>query len=243
MGREITFVEIDAAARKRLANFPRTIGLSRAMYSRLLLPDLIPQKTGRLLYPDSDMVVRSSLRPLFAVPLNGHALGAVEDAPEAVPVINARLGRPPNTPYLNSGLLLIDLEKWRSANLGERSMAYIETTAHGYPDQDAINLALGTDWAVLERKWNLVESEAARFPRSHYEKAAIIHFTWRKPNHPRCDHPARDMYFAQRQNTPWKDRPLVSDLRRRLGRETFRLGLKLEGLLRKFRVWSAGTGD
>lgn len=233
-GRPIEFVAIDKEARRRLAHLKRTSSWSRAMYSRLLLPELMAG-AGKLLYLDCDMVVRQSLRPLFETPLEGRTVAAVSDIwqGEALAARNATLGRAADAPYLNSGMLLIDLDRWRAADCGGRCLDIMSRGQTAYPDQDALNRVLDGDWVEVDKRWNFFELNAYNYARAHFDQAAILHFTSRKPNLAHCRHPAQDVYLAERAFTPWKDRPLVSDFRRRLRREWIRLEIRVETLLRR----------
>lgn len=237
MGREVVFIKIEDEVKAKLSSYRRTVSWSRAMYCRLLLPDLISD-TGRMVYLDSDMVVLQSLRPLFEMPMNGSAVGAVPDAgrPDNIRRRNLRLNRDENARYLNSGTLLIDLEKWRTDGLGEKCLSFLDHTSTGYPDQDALNVALGDSWIEIEKKWNFTELVSTEFPKEHYLQAAVLHYTWRKPNLAHCEHPARDLYLAQRQNTPWKNKPLVSNTKRRMKREIKKLDVLLEKIVKRVRL-------
>ncbi|MET0174124.1 glycosyltransferase family 8 protein [Agrobacterium vaccinii] len=237
MGREVVFIKIEDEVKGKLSSYRRTVSWSRAMYCRLLLPDLISD-TGRMVYLDSDMVVLQSLRPLFDMPMNGSAVGAVPDAgrPDNIRRRNLRLNRDENARYLNSGTLLIDLEKWRSDELGAKCLAYLDHTSTGYPDQDALNVALGDSWVEIEKKWNFTELVSTDFPREHYFQAAVLHYTWRKPHLAHCEHPARDLYITQRQNTPWKNKPLVSNTKRRMRREIKKLDVLFEKIVKRVRA-------
>lgn len=236
MGRPVEFMRIEDEVKSKLASYRRTVSWSRAMYCRLLLPDLIPD-SGRMIYLDSDMVVLQSLRPLVDMPMNGCAVGAVLDAgtPDNIARRNVRLGRAPDAPYLNSGTLLIDLELWRTQEIGQKCLDHLDKTSAGYPDQDALNVALGENWIEIDRKWNFTERTSTDFPRDHYLQAAVLHYTWRKPNLAHCEHPARDLYLTQRQNTPWKNKPLVSDTQRRMKREIKKLDVLFEKIVKRIR--------
>lgn len=241
MGRHVEFIRVEEQLKGRLSSYRRTVSWSRAMYCRLLLPDLIAD-TGRMIYLDSDMVVLQSLRPLFEIQMHESVVGAVPDAgaPDHIERRNLRLQRQRDARYLNSGTLLIDLEKWRRDEIGAKCLSFLDKSSSGYPDQDALNVSLGNSWIEIEKKWNFTEQASANFPREHFLQAAVLHYTARKPNLAHCDHPAQNIYLAQRQNTPWKDKPLVSDFRRRARREFKKLDVLVEKILK--RIGSALSG-
>ncbi len=237
MGRPVEFIRIEDEIKHKLSSYMRTVSWSRAMYCRLLLPNLI-KDNGRMLYLDSDMLVLESLRPLFELSLEDCAVGAVPDAdnPDHIKRRNIRLGRSPDTRYLNSGTLLIDLERWRSYGIGDKCLDHLDNNTGGYPDQDALNMALGDQWIDIGKKWNFTERTSTNFPREYFLQAGILHYTWRKPNLAHCEHPARDLYLTQRQNTPWKNKPLVSNTRRRIRREWKKMDVFVENLIKRIRA-------
>ena len=70
---------------------------SMAHYFRLLAPRVLPMDINKVLYLDSDLIVRDSLRDLWSIDLSGYALAAVEDAFWA-PRQNGPMSRCPKGP-------------------------------------------------------------------------------------------------------------------------------------------------
>ena len=213
--RKIKFVRLSAKQRAVLAKLPVRRQLSHVTYARLLLPDLLDDRTGRLLYVDSDIIVARSLRPLFSSDLAGRALGAVPDAPlKFVSWRNQKLGRAPETPYFNAGLQLIDLERWREHELGTRTMMFAKENASvvDWLDQDALNATIGSNWTPLAEKWNWVTEGHSS---NDFRGAHVVHFTAAyKPSHECCSHPAKQLYLYHRAHTPWRNKSLQSSKRR-----------------------------
>lgn len=72
------------------------------------------------------------------------------------PIPNLRqLGLDPRSPYINAGILVIDLQKWRAANLTEELIRF--TAAHFEhnvsADQYAINCCLTTRRTLIDPRW------------------------------------------------------------------------------------------
>lgn len=133
--------------------------LTPAMYGRFLAPFLVPQDVERLLYLDADMLVLTSLEPLLTMDLR-HGIGAVLDT--WVDPVHARelVGTDEavawgHLPYLNSGLLVSDVSRWRERAITERALAYLRTEPRmRTPDQDALNVILEGRWDRLDPSWN-----------------------------------------------------------------------------------------
>ncbi|MBV1855317.1 glycosyltransferase family 8 protein [Catellatospora tritici] len=165
--------------------------LSPGMYLRLLLPDLV-DGPGRLLYLDSDVQVCGELGPLWQLPLADAPLAAVRDAftdrfdmwggiPGAGPQ------HPGDAPYFNSGVLLINMDRWRELRVTERCLAYLAEYGGSlrFPDQDALNLVAFEQWLRLPPRWNHMCSYLLE-PMTPGQRAAqdvrVMHFAGpRKP--------------------------------------------------------------
>src|SRR5690606_2756667 len=109
-----------------------------ALY-RLLLPDLLPYE-DKVIYLDSDVIVRTDLSKLFfQANLDGYYLAAVVEAtlPFQEEYIN-NLGLKPGE-YINSGFLILNLKKLREENVVRKLLEESNVEGLLFPDQDAIN--------------------------------------------------------------------------------------------------------
>ena len=139
--RSVTIVGIDGFMGE-FGDFD-TLGWNEIVMGRLFIARFLPQDVHRVLYLDGDTIVRRSLAELDAYELpEGKVLGAVIE-----PTVDRRrlsgLGIS-DVPYYNSGVLLIDMVRWRSYDAEERLHAYCMSHVDSIvaPDQDAINGAL-----------------------------------------------------------------------------------------------------
>lgn len=187
---------------------------SRAIYMRLLMGELLPREIDRLLYLDCDLIVRGDIGELWDTELDAKTIGAVR---EVLPYIgHSRLGLPSGAPYFNSGVMLVDLRRWRKLDIGRRSLGFAREHPDRieWPDQCALNLVLHDDWIALDPKWNfqsmevgVLDHDMIRFrqvTRRLRETIRIVHFTSHsKPWHYLNYHPFKGEYLAYRQRTPW----------------------------------------
>lgn len=186
-----------------------------ACWYRVLLPTLLPG-VGRILYLDSDALVLGELQTLWATDLAGSLFGAVVNP--FYPFMPDRpriLGLAGPGEYLNSGVLLMDLERMRATGLVERLRAYARLHPDNpWPEQDALSVVGRGHWRALPPRWNVqtalydVPAEQLPFPREHVAEAkahpAIVHFIGPlKPWHYLCRHPLRQLYAQHRRQTPW----------------------------------------
>lgn len=223
---------------KLLAGFPVDGHITPAAYLRLVLAQVLPAGLERVLYLDADILVRASLQELWELDLQGRVLGAVVSPDHASDC--RRLGLELERGYFNSGVLLIDLARYRQARISEQGLAFV----HAHPerirwhDQDVLNHLLAKEWLPLDPRWNattplwLLSGDALRpevdpaAPDAHLPFVpALVHFTgggWFKPWNFLCRHPHRELYRSLVRQTPWRDVPLlerpslVDGLRRRI---------------------------
>jgi lipopolysaccharide biosynthesis glycosyltransferase len=207
-GMSVEFVDLDETASARLEHAHRTANWPLTSWGKVLLPDLIRSKAGRLLYLDCDIVVAKSLRPLFDIEMGSNMLACVpvDKGPDFVDALNVRLSRAPGTPYFNSGVMLIDLSKWNAASGTERVLDAARRFGNSlsYPDQDALNIFANGEFLQLDRGWNFYSVT------QDFSAASIIHFVYEKPHIAGSKHPARHLYLGHRSETPWSRVPLIS---------------------------------
>ena len=118
--------------------------MSYAMYFRYFIADEVSE--DRVLYLDSDMIVHDKLDDLFSLDLQDYAIAAVQDHD-----MNGLVST------FNSGMLLIDIKKWRENNSTKR---LLELTAqhheHVYGDQGILNMYFGDQWLHLDKEYNFM---------------------------------------------------------------------------------------
>ena len=136
-------------------------GFPLATAYNILAPDHFIQQSGRALYLDADMVVMEDLHPLFGMTMD-HCFGAVLDAHVAV-VGAPSMWRPwreehlpPLTPYLNTGTLLIDLQRWRDEQVTSKTLEFLSKYSLPCVDQDALNLATRGNFDRLSPRYNMM---------------------------------------------------------------------------------------
>lgn len=151
--RKIDIIEIPDLQEYFTKDFD-TNGWSNVVLARLLLDKLLPKKIDRILYLDGDTIVLGNLNKFYNMDLKDKVLAmAIE------PTVNKerknKLGLE-NYYYHNSGVLLIDLKKWRDNNIGNKVIDYFIKNKKVIfaPDQDALNGELKDDIYSLPPKYN-----------------------------------------------------------------------------------------
>ena len=184
--------------------------LTIATYYRLLMVTLLPQELKKVLYLDCDIVVDGSLKEFWDTSLKGYALAAVDELNTSAKDVYERLEYDEKYGYFNAGVLLVNLEYWRSNNLTEVFFDYISShydkiRAH---DQDVLNALLHDKCRHVSQKWNVEESFYHYYVIKEWRKRdekemksvllhpVIPHYSWKpKPWEQSCRHPFRLKYF------------------------------------------------
>lgn len=96
------------------AGFPETSRYPRQIYYRLLAPKVLPDTLDRILYLDVDLVVINPLKELYGTDFDGKYYIACSHTKELLTKINQlRLGTEDDVPYVNTGVLLMNLSSLR----------------------------------------------------------------------------------------------------------------------------------
>lgn len=113
---------------------------SLAKYYRLFLPTLLPDSVNKIIYFDCDGLILSSLKNLWETDVSDYEIAAVLD----IVSLDAKreIDLQPEDDYINSGMLLINLERWRNDGLEAKMIDYILSTKgrkFHFNDQRVIN--------------------------------------------------------------------------------------------------------
>jgi len=197
---------------------PRNVG--RAVYHKLIIPDFIPYQVNKLVYLDTDTLVLTDIRSLYRHNVSNNVLLGVQEYP--APLISQTksitglldiIDFPDERYYYNSGVLVIDLDRWRETNVTRRSIRllldhYDRLTVD---DQDALNGTIIDEWGTLAPSWNaqinclVDENKTIKYrdligSPTHedlFEAPFIIHFNHHpKPVNPAYRGPFRDLYIS-----------------------------------------------
>lgn len=193
----ITYVEIQNNSIIR--KFNTHSHFTTAMYYRILIPNLLNENISKVIYLDCDILVRKNIAELWNIEINDYALGAIS----TVDFNNCdNLGIDEKYGYFNSGVLVINLNKWRTENYISKTLDYLlyNSTKLKLPDQDALNFILCKDWVEIPLKWNvrttLYNSDKVGSDDLQYlHDPAIVHYTtYSKPWHYFNNHPYKEEY-------------------------------------------------
>ena len=153
-------------------------GNSRMYYARIGMASLL-NDAERVIYLDSDTLVLGDLSQLWKTNCNNSIAMACrdrkvrqlsEDSPWLLIPEEGHL------PYFNSGVMLVDLEKWRAENIEQRCLDLISKPSGPYRwwDQTILNHVLMGKIGFLPQEWNWQSEEV---PPMDNPTPCILHYT------------------------------------------------------------------
>ena len=152
---KIEFLIIDDKKLKHLktGNWP-----IHAWY-RILIPELLDNKTKRVLYLDADTLVLQNLSKLFNLNLSNKSIAASIDYQDLFDYPFERCGYSKEKQYICSGIMLINLDYWRKNNLTEKIIKWAKDNEDNIkcPDQDAINFICQDSKIILPMKYGVMD--------------------------------------------------------------------------------------
>lgn len=123
-------------------------------YLKLFADQLLPDVEGRIVYIDCDTAILGDLSPLMDMDMQEYRIGMVLDSL----VIDSRcsVGMKADDNYYNSGVILMDLDKWRNDNYSKRILNHAKhVRLYGTVDQDILNMEFLHEIYTLPIAYNL----------------------------------------------------------------------------------------
>lgn len=199
-----------------------------SILGRFFLGEMLPETIRKVIYLDADTVVVGPLRDFYKEIPDGDYICAGIIEPTIYAQTKDLLGLTDEDSYFNSGVLLIDMDKWHSSNIDYKLRTYYDGISKDsvFADQDAINGLLKGHIKNAPVRYNFFSNYYYRTRDSLvklspsyavtseevFEKAkkspVVIHFSgderpWIRGNH----NPYASEYHKYLALTPWKDTP------------------------------------
>lgn len=210
---------------------PNTIAISS--YARLFLPSILPSDVEKVIYVDCDTVIAGDLSELWDTDVqNNYVSGVLDTLPDNESKM--KVGLSATDPYINAGVLLINLDLWRKEHLQETFIDFL--VAHNghihHHDQGIINGVCKGRIRIVHPRYNCTSNyyshpyELLRrtnnpfYTEKEYAEArdcpAILHFTegfFNRPWIANSRHPMASVYHHYHNMTSWHDVPPRKDKR------------------------------
>lgn len=199
-------VELLSLDNSALENYKVSHHLSKAVYFRLFLANILPSAIDKILFLDSDLVVTGSLSFFATFEFGDQALLAQDDIELDINIKRLRDMGFPVKRYFNAGVLLINLKLWRERNMSavfmETASAYMDKLA--WWDQDILNICFYDQWEYFDKTYNGLH---LRYKLK--QKPLIIHYAGpSKPWQYMNKNPYKSQYWKYHKLTPFKSVPI-----------------------------------
>lgn len=197
---------------------------SKTTFAKLIFASMYPDDDV-VLFVDPDTLVLDNIENLFKLDFGDNLIAGVT---ECLPVYHKEASHMfENDQYINGGMVLCNLKKWREENFEEKALDRAADTRFNLNyDQGIINdlckgriLMLPPRYNVLAEVFKLKSAKKIqrRFGFKKYytqnqidealTKPAIIHFTgflYGKPLSSKCTHPYSEYFWKRLKECPWK---------------------------------------
>jgi lipopolysaccharide biosynthesis glycosyltransferase len=230
--RTVHFIDFNSFSSKLQLKIGNSI--SENSYARLVITSVLENNIDKVIYLDCDSIINQSLKDLWNKDISDYYVAGVCDT--VSDKTKSRINLDSNKPYINAGMLLINLKKWREENVEQRFIKFIESYNGEvyHHDQGVINGVLNDKLLVLHPKYNsmstfftMSKEQIMQYYglKDYYSKVELqeaksnpvfIHFTPAFVNRPwirGCRHPLASLYHRYLGLTPWKGTHLLKDKR------------------------------
>ena len=224
----IKMIKIDE---EEVKNFPQyQKRYPKEIYFRLFATKYLPENIDKILYLDSDTLVINKLDELYNMDFEGNFYIATTHVKKILRKINeVRLRIDDDVPYINTGVLLINLKELRKIDVQKEVCEFVENNSKKLmlPDQDIITALYGEKIKIVDAlKYNLGDRDLNIYNLNHIKNP--IGLKWVKEN------TVIIHYYGR--NKPWN-----KNYRGKLGVFYYRLERILRGT-GKVLILSCGTG-
>lgn len=149
-GAKVHIKEIDDSM---FEDFPEIWKYSKVVYYRIFAASILPDTVDRILYLDPDTVIINPLDELYDMDFDGNYYIACSHTKAMLTKINRlRLGIKSDAPYINSGVMLMNLELLRKEQDMGEVLDYVDKRGKYFilPDQDIITALYGDRVKIID---------------------------------------------------------------------------------------------
>ncbi|WHY90982.1 glycosyltransferase family 8 protein [Neobacillus cucumis] len=199
--------------------------ISDNIYAKLYVFQHLPSNLNKILFLDSDIIALRDVYDLYKIDVSDVLLAARGEPQtfEKYYGLESRanvLGLNNAQQYFNSGVMLVNLEKWREELVSERTIRFLKEEGRNIylHDQDGLNSIIMGNWLELPHEWHphphslnkifttggfsaqLTDGELAKM-----KLAGLAHFLGLgKPWRPGCKSPWKNEYLYYLSKTSFR---------------------------------------
>ena len=176
----IEYIKIDNSRFENIVKSSQAHITNETNY-RFIISSLKPE-LDKCLFLDADLIADEDITELYNINIDDFYMGAVADqAPLTENCWAKRLDLAKNYRYVNTGVILVNLKKWREENIEDKLFENVIKYANllQFPDQDILNITLQDKVKNISHIYNampvqnyLVEKEK----KEAFDNPVIIHW-------------------------------------------------------------------
>ncbi|WP_079861386.1 glycosyltransferase family 8 protein, partial [Campylobacter jejuni] len=218
IGREF-YVEFIAVNQDLFKNLPNSSQshISNETNYRFLVSTIKPN-LDKCIFLDVDLVAVGDISKLWEICIDDYYMAAVSDqAPLHSESWTLKLPLPYDYLYVNTGVTLINLKKWREDNIQEllfqNSAQYAEILQ--FPDQDTLNITLYKKIKYLSHIYNAMPVQTyynEKQKQEAFSNPQIIHWAGYKKPWKFPDAPYAEMFWHYARQTPFYEEILFKNI-------------------------------
>ena len=163
-------------------------------YYRIKLSQFLPKDVGKCLYLDTDMLVLTDLREIFAYDMGDYVIASSMGTPSKVQMKKQAVYREKldtgkkeiafeTSFYFCGGFMLVNVKEWIKQDIESKAMYFLTQYHTEFADQDALNFALcdkkvldlGSRWGLLMYQYifSLCDNETSQDEIKQYNEALL----------------------------------------------------------------------
>jgi lipopolysaccharide biosynthesis glycosyltransferase len=219
-------VDVIPVDRSKFSEIKLSHGFPLATVYNIIAPKFLLQEYEQAIYVDADVVILDDLGDVWNQDLIAPVSAVIDSHVGFIGSPSMwrpwrELGANPKAPYLNTGLLKINLNMWCEQKITERCLDLLTSYELPCVDQDALNLTLNGEFDFIHPRYNLMPYHLMKKLRNvdvledpaaiqdAITDPAIIHFHRSflgKPWVRGCIHPARKLWtsIADEASPKWR---------------------------------------
>ena len=209
---KIQVINIDKEEIEKYNNDFAIKHLNRSLYMRLDVPRLLKDKVEHFIYLDADTLCFDKIHEINSIDISEVICAASHDSLNNTDNKNAKRLKLSTSSYFNSGFLYINIKKWLENDIETKANQILFDRGESlpYPDQDALNIAMGGNVKFIDNRWNFLfnwfndqQKECFFYQKDILPR--IIHFTGgRKPWYKEHSGLSQQLYLFYHHFTPWR---------------------------------------
>lgn len=203
-------IKIHFLDKDKLKALPVSFSWTYAIYYRFIICEELYTFVDRVLYLDSDILCVNSIDFLADFDFQDYTVAAIEDISDIKEHAD-RLFNGEEVKYFSSGVLYININKWREKNITKKAIELLlKNNYYKFFDQDVLNQLLRDNVIFLDKKYNYIYNLYGmhhNIPRD----TVFLHFAGTTKPWQRWaqSHPYVKTYMEYKNNSLWVDTPIM----------------------------------